>query len=229
MEKILPNEKRFIENLYSQREKAEEWASLENRPEAAEDLARIDLNDRDVLADLGCGSGYHSLAAAKICKRVHCVDISEEMISLLENNIAQSGHNNIVPHLGGLLEINYLAFDITKVFTSGTLHHLPDAWKGELFSKLAQALPAGALFLLQDVIYSFALHERDIYQAQFMEEVLELHGPEVASDLRNTYENEFPTYDWILIGLLERSGFMIKGLWSLPCKCWSCILCQKAD
>jgi SAM-dependent methyltransferase len=229
MKQILLDERHILKNQYSVKDKSEAWNILKNRPEAAKDLVRLNLSEKDVLADLGCGSGYHSVVAAGLCKRVHSVDLSKEMIALLRKNIEDSGYSNIFPHLGGVLEIDYMALGITKVFTSGALHHLPDAWKGLLFNRLAHALPNGALFLLQDVIYSFGPSEMNKYQAQFREEVLSLHGPQVADDLRNTFEKEFPTFDWILTGLLERSGFIIKGIWSLPCKCWSCILCQKVN
>jgi predicted methyltransferase len=72
----------------------------EEMPE--EVLATMGLEDGDVVADLGSGSGFYTRRMARRVQpsgTVYAVDIQPEMIEILRANMAAEGINNVVPVL----------------------------------------------------------------------------------------------------------------------------------
>jgi ubiquinone/menaquinone biosynthesis C-methylase UbiE len=62
----------------------------------SETLLKIGLDGSGVVCDIGAGSGIFSLAAAAITEgMVYAVEISEEMLQVLRDKIAESGVRNI--------------------------------------------------------------------------------------------------------------------------------------
>lgn len=61
----------------------------------AEVLAFADLSDDKTVLDLGCGSGFFTLQAARLCREAHGIDISAESISSAKRNAAANGIANV--------------------------------------------------------------------------------------------------------------------------------------
>ena len=77
------------------------------------------------LLDIGCGAGWSSIFFAKRGYDVHGVDISEDMISIAEENKIKSNLSNIEFSVCDYEKINFnLEFDIVVFFDS--LHHSED-------------------------------------------------------------------------------------------------------
>lgn len=73
----------------------------EERPE--EILSTMELREGDVVADIGCGTGYFARRLARAVGptgRVYAVDVQAEMIGLLEKRLAEEGLTNVVPLRG---------------------------------------------------------------------------------------------------------------------------------
>jgi predicted methyltransferase len=73
----------------------------EERPERV--LAAMDLEDGDVVAEIGVGTGFFARRIARRVAprgKVYGVDIQPEMLELLRQRAAQEGIGNIVPVLG---------------------------------------------------------------------------------------------------------------------------------
>lgn len=217
------------ENPYMQSEKAEEWDALRNRGAASDDLAPLKLCDRDTLVDVGCGSGYHTVEASRRCGRVHGVDVSPAMIAITKRNAQLAGQLNVECHQNGFLSADFRAMHPTKAFSWGALHHLPDAWKGLAFCRIADALPTGGMFMLMDLVYSCSPRELVERQAAYVQEVSKLHGPEVADDLAGSLVHEFPTYNRVIRQLASEAGFEVVEEASLPSGCWSNFLCRRVQ
>jgi ubiquinone/menaquinone biosynthesis C-methylase UbiE len=83
------------------------WLEREGREEEqrpAEIFRAMALKDGDVVADLGCGTGWFARRMARsVAPRgtVYAVDIQPEMLDLLRGFVAAEGVKGIVPVLGG--------------------------------------------------------------------------------------------------------------------------------
>jgi cobalt-precorrin-6B (C15)-methyltransferase len=58
-------------------------------------LFKAGLRRDDVFADLGCGTGKVSIAAARTCSKVHAIDIRAEAIACAKRETEKSGVKNI--------------------------------------------------------------------------------------------------------------------------------------
>jgi ubiquinone/menaquinone biosynthesis C-methylase UbiE len=83
-----------------------EWlerAGREEEQRPAEIIRTMGLKDGDVVADLGCGTGYFARRMARAVAprgRVYAVDIQPEMLDLLKRRVEEERITNIVPVLG---------------------------------------------------------------------------------------------------------------------------------
>jgi len=58
-------------------------------------LSKLDIKSTDVFADIGCGSGSVSIAAAKFAKGVFAIDSSNDAVLAASANIKERGIKNI--------------------------------------------------------------------------------------------------------------------------------------
>ena len=116
-------------------------------------LARSSWADRTFL-DIGCGSGIHSLAAARLgVKRVHAVDIDPKSVATTRSTLDRFEVN--IPWVVETRSV----FDLTKadpgtfdiVYSWGVLHHTGD---------LKTALRHAAGLVAPDGLFVFALYRR---------------------------------------------------------------------
>jgi ubiquinone/menaquinone biosynthesis C-methylase UbiE len=82
------------------------WLEREGREEEqrpAEIFRAMGLKDGDVVADLGCGTGWFARRMARVVAprgTVYAEDIQPEMLELLEQHVAAEGVKGVVPVLG---------------------------------------------------------------------------------------------------------------------------------
>ncbi len=78
-----------------------EGREQEQRPD--EVIKTMSLRDGDVVADLGCGTGYFARRMARALApkgRVYAVDIQPEMLEIMKGLLEKEGTTNVVPVLG---------------------------------------------------------------------------------------------------------------------------------
>ncbi|BDZ67660.1 class I SAM-dependent methyltransferase [Methanobacterium ferruginis] len=109
----------------------DEHQKFRNFPEEAKKIVQVlGIKPDDTVIDFGCGTGGIALNLAKYCNKVICVDISREMLDVLENKAKKQNINNIETYHAGFLTYNHKGQDkVDKIVSMAALHHLPDFWK----------------------------------------------------------------------------------------------------
>jgi ubiquinone/menaquinone biosynthesis C-methylase UbiE len=180
------------------------------RKEAEDIVARLDAGPSATVIDMGCGTGAFALYAAGHCQAVHAVDVSAAMLRRAQRKADRMGLKNIEFHHGGFLTYDHKAEPADAISTVAALHHLPDFWKLVALRRLASMLkPNGRLFLF-DVVFSFDIGEYDRSIEQFVRRTHEQMGENGRNESETHVRDEYSTCDWIMEGLLEKSGFHIQ-------------------
>ena len=114
--------------------KAAAWDANATRSALAEAVARAIIAHLPVMRperalEFGCGTGMVTLRVARHCGQITAIDTSREMLRMLNEKIAADNVVNVAPLLLDLTQSDAVAhiegtFDF--VFSSMTLHHIPD-------------------------------------------------------------------------------------------------------
>ncbi|MFT5127608.1 MAG: HEAT repeat protein/protein-L-isoaspartate O-methyltransferase [Rhodothermales bacterium] len=105
-----------------------EWLlrAVREREEATSVMIRaLELKPGQVVADLGCGNGYHSLMMARLVGetgKIYGVDIQKEMLTMLTKRAAAAEVANVVPVLGKYWDPNLPANSIDVALIVDAYH-----------------------------------------------------------------------------------------------------------
>ncbi len=101
-----------------------EFIRMDNVPITKEEIravsiGKLQLNNNDIVVDVGCGSGGMTVEIAKRCKFVYGIDLEEDAINTTLKNISKFNINNtkILKGDAGKL-LNEIKFN--KLFVGGT-------------------------------------------------------------------------------------------------------------
>jgi len=167
------------------------------------------LNKSSSVLEIGSGTGELTLRLAKHCKKVTACDISDTMLSYTDKKICQSGLNNVNFVNAGFLYDKFQTDSFDAVISQLTLHHLPDFWKSVAINNIYGILKEGGVFYLMDSILSF---DMDIFKSAINGTILYARGKisdKVANEIIINIRDEYPTFNWIIEGMLRRNGFSI--------------------
>lgn len=87
---------------------------------------KLDIKAEMVLADLGCGTGFFSIPAARRVKKVFALDISQEMLDILKEKIKKEKITNIEVILSGESSIPLSDKSVDILFMANVFHELED-------------------------------------------------------------------------------------------------------
>ena len=107
-------------------------------------VEQLKLRPRDVVADIGCGTGYFCRRlAAKVGPhgRVLGVDIQPEMLNLLTNQMAAAGISNVVPVLGTITDPGLLTNSVDLALMVDVYHEFDHPF--EMMQAITRALKPG--------------------------------------------------------------------------------------
>ena len=177
------------------------------KQESLDLIKKLGLKKNDVLIDFGSGTGIFVIESSKICKKVYAVDISNKMLNYSKNKAIQNSIKNIDFCNSGFLNFAVSNESINHITSTYSFHHLPDYWKGIALKRLNKMLIPGGYLYIKDVVIEEKNSKRNIQK--FIDNQAILGGDFLRDDAETHFREEFSTYDWILDGLLNRSGFEI--------------------
>lgn len=111
-------------------------------------LSKFNINDK-ICADLGCGTGFISLALSQEAKLVFSIDNSRNMLKELHDTSSDRGIKNIYPIKGSAVDIPLFDESIDAVYMNMALHHVVDAEK--VVKEAYRILKNKGTFIISDV------------------------------------------------------------------------------
>lgn len=179
------------------------------KSESEDIVKKLKITSDDIILDFGCGTGEIALNLAKYCKKVICVDISSAMLDILKYNAEKENIDNIETHCAGFLTYTHEGEEVNKIISKFALHHLPDFWKSVALLQIADLLKQGGKFYLSDVIFNFNPRNYKKSINNFIDNIRSIGGNSMGDEAEIHIKDEFSTYDWIMEGLFEKTGFSI--------------------
>ncbi len=134
---------------------ADEWAKRFDDPARdawqmpARVIEALQLKPRQVIADIGAGTGYFSvrLARSPAAPNVYAVDIEPSMVDYVTRRAMQEGLKNVSPVLGSADRSN-LPESVDLVLVVDTYHHIPN--RVAYFTGLKAQMKPGARLAIID-------------------------------------------------------------------------------
>ena len=180
-----------------------------NSPEACRELlGRLGVGANDRVLEFGTATGNLTIEAAKRCQHAYGVDVSLPMLEYARAKAEKAGVDNATFVHDGFLSYEHAAPLVDFVLTKFALHHLSDFWKAKALLNIASSLKVGGRLYLQDVIFSFLPQAAEQEVEAWIQEVTSYSGFSRA-EFEAHVRDEYSTFDWIMDGLLTRTGFEI--------------------
>lgn len=189
-------------------------------------LDRLSLEPGGRLLEIGTGTGWLAIAAARRGARVCAIDVSPAMLERARRNALEAGVDGIEFQQAGFLTYAHTGGQLDAAASVAALHHLPVFWKEIGLRRIAEAMKKGGRFYLSDAVYSFdpARHPEVFDKA--LREPAERGDAKGAQDLRALFSEEYCAPAWVMEGLLERAGFQIDEA-EYPGELFANYLCTK--
>lgn len=159
------------------------------------------------MIDLGCGTGATSIYAAKVFKKVYGIDVSGEMISRAESKAQKEHIRNIEFINSGFLTYTHKDEPADLIITRAAFHHLPDFWKQVALLKMNSMLKIGGILYIFDVVFNFSPKEYEREIDSWISGFELKAGKSFRHEVETHIRDEYSTFNWILEGMIERSGF----------------------
>lgn len=159
-------------------------------------VKQIDASPRDVILDLGCGTGTLAIMLKRDCPSasIHAIDPDPGILTRAENKARDA---DVLVHFsqGYAQDVTAIAAHIrpNKIVSSLVLHHMPLAAKRSAILNAFAALPSNGEFHVAD----YGLQASPLMRMAFRH-VQALDG----------YANTQPNADGALPALMEEAGFV---------------------
>lgn len=177
--------------------------------EAGEVQQALSLSGDSIVWEIGTGTGECALALAAVVERVYATDISPAMLEYARHKAKERGIDNVTFEKGGFLSGFRPLQPVDGVVSQLALHHLPDFWKSRALAAIASSLRPNGRLYLRDVVFPSSIDDYDAYFTAVIGELRARAGDEVARQTIQHIKAEYSTLDWILEGMIVRSGLRI--------------------
>ena len=172
-------------------------------------IQKLGLGLGSIVIDMGSGTGAFALHAARKCRTVYAVDISAAMLEYCREHAERQGLTNIVFCQGGLLTYEHVADLADAIVCVAVLHHLPDFWKQVAIKRCHAMLKPGGRLLLFDIVFPPWEENSGTKIEDWIQAAGIMVDARLAQEAVIQIRDEFSTYDWIMEGIIKRSGFRI--------------------
>jgi ubiquinone/menaquinone biosynthesis C-methylase UbiE len=175
-------------------------------------LESLGLGSYHTLIDFGAGTGVRALEAATLCRSVIAVDPSAAMLDYMRTKAERRNIRNIEHVQRGFLTYEHRGELLDFAVTRHALHLLPDFWKVEALRRVYQALKPGAVFFLQELVYSFEPDAAAIAIETWIDGApMDGAGGFPRSFFEEHVREKYSTYAWLFEVMLEKIGFEIRS------------------
>ncbi len=176
--------------------------------EAERILDLLETTPESTILEIGTGTGEFAIRAAARCARVYAADVSERMLEYARRKAESRRVGNIEFMRAGFLTFT-LDEPVDAVVSQLALHHLPDHWKAIALARVYDALKGSGRFFLRDMVFPGDVRTHQALFDTWIEACENTISSKMARDVENHIRDEHSTLDWIMDGLLERTGFRI--------------------
>jgi ubiquinone/menaquinone biosynthesis C-methylase UbiE len=111
-------------------------------------LSKVDIDEK-ICADLGCGTGFISLALSESANMVFSIDVSRNMLREVYSNATKAGIKNLYPIKASMEDLPLFDNSIDAVFTNMALHHVEDPQKA--IKEMYRLLKKDGTLIISDV------------------------------------------------------------------------------
>ena len=167
------------------------------------------LSKESSVWEIGAGTGECALALAATVKHVYATDVSPTMLEYAHKKAERRHVKNVTFEAGGFLSGFRPVHPVDGVVTQLALHHLPDFWKSRALASISASLRPGGRLYLHDVVFPSRVDDYNAFFKEAIDEVRSHAGDIVAQQTIQHIKAEFSTLDWILEGIIARSGLRI--------------------
>ena len=161
-------------------------------------IGHSNIKKRDVVIDIGAGSGVITSALARRCKRVIAVEPDAETVALLRKNTKR--YDNVV-----IVEKDFLEMELPdgpyKIFANPPFH-----LSSAILHKLDEAKnPPDAIYLILQKQFALKLLNNDRhYTSQLGKRLYIQYAPRIRLPLRSNYFTPPPAVPTVLLELKKR-------------------------
>ena len=142
-------------------------------------LSLTNIKDK-VVADLGCGTGFVSLALVNEASIIFSVDNSSNMLKQLKNNILDKNYKNLYLIKSSLDNLSLFEDSVDVIFINMALHHIKDAKKA--ISEMHRVLKKDGVVIIADVME----HDGEWAKEEMFDEWLGFSNEQIINWLEET-------------------------------------------
>ncbi|MHB1000114.1 MAG: class I SAM-dependent methyltransferase [Armatimonadota bacterium] len=191
----------------------ERMQKLRNVPQEVDHaLHDLELTSESTMLEIGTGTGEFAITAASRCRKVYAIDISEPMLRYAKTKADRRNVTNIEFRCAGFLTYEHEGEPLDAIVTQLALHHLPDYWKAVALVRMYDILKDGGKLFLRDVVFLDDIRNNPAVFDKWIAGVADASGEKMAQSLVQHIQQEYSTTNWIMEGLLTRTGFSIKSV-----------------